>query len=70
VANDILEHIIKSYYLDTKRVQKISRYLKQKGLKNEKALDEYIEMILDEKSKKKRATKAPKTHFNDDIATK
>ena len=57
VANDILDHIIRSYYLDTNRAQKISRYLKQKGLKNEKALDEYIEMILDEKSKKTK--KAP-----------
>lgn len=64
VANDILTHIIQAFDLDKERVQKISKYLKQKDLKNEKALDEYIEMILDEKSEKKqkRTTTAPKPH--------
>lgn len=64
VANDILAHIIEAYDLNKERVQKISKYIKQKSLKNEKALDEYIEMILDEKSEKKqkRTTTAPKPH--------
>jgi hypothetical protein len=64
VTNEILGHIIQAYNIDKKRLQKISKYLMQKGLKNEKALDEYIEMILDEKSEKqrKRSTTAPKPH--------
>ena len=64
VANDILTHIIQTFDLEKERVQKISKYLMQKDLKNEDALEEYIEMILNEKSanKQKRTKTAHKPH--------
>lgn len=54
VTNDVLNHIIQAYELDSERGQKISKYIKQKSIQNEKALDEYVEIILYEKSEKKR----------------
>ena len=41
------------YTLDAKKVRKIEKYLAKTELQNEKGLDEYIDMILTEKTEKK-----------------
>ena len=53
VTNDILKHIMEAYSLDTKRVQKIDKYLLKEEIQNEKGLDAYIDIILTEKAIKK-----------------
>jgi len=64
VTNDILKHILDVYSLDKKRVQKIEKYILKEEIQNEKGLDAYIDLILEEKSKKKResTTTKPKLH--------
>ena len=54
VTNDILKQILKNYSLDKKTISKIEDYCKLEFLQNEKALDEYIEIILKEKSRKNK----------------
>ena len=42
------------YTIDTKKIAKIESYKAKKELQNPKSLDKYIEMILTDKSKKKK----------------
>jgi len=44
---------MKIYSLDSRRIQKIEKYLVKKSIQNEKGLDEYIDMILTEKAERK-----------------
>ena len=62
VTDDILRHIIEAYYINGIQLAKINRYLGKDIIQNQKGLDDYIEQILEEKSKKKRTTTKPKLH--------
>jgi hypothetical protein len=64
VTDEILQYILKAFSLDTAKVEKIKAYIKKKTLKNEDGLLDYIESILEEKSKKKikRTITAAKPH--------
>ena len=53
VINDILTQIMSRYTLDAKKIAKIESYIAKKELQNEKGLDKYIDMILNEKAEKK-----------------
>jgi len=52
ITNNILTHIMNSFGLEDVLVKKIKAYISKKKLQNEKGLDEYIEMILNQKAKK------------------
>jgi hypothetical protein len=53
VTNDILKHILKTYDLDKRKVNRINEYLLKSEIQNEKGLYIYIEKILTEKAIKK-----------------
>ena len=59
ITNDILKQIVKdngkyAYTLNKRTLTKIDNYMAKEGLQNEKALDKYIEMILEEKAERKK----------------
>ena len=59
ITNDILKQIVKdnskfAYTLNKRTLTKIDNYMSKEGLQNEKALDKYIDMILEEKAERKR----------------
>ena len=54
VTNDLLLVILSMYALADKTVSKIKEYQLKDGLQNEKALDKYIDQILEEKAAKKK----------------
>ena len=54
ITNNVLKQIMKMYELSAKKITKIESYIVKKELQNEKGLDRYIEMILNEKAKKKK----------------
>jgi len=62
VTNEILHHILVAYKPNPKIIEAINVYLRKRTLQNEKGLNDYIEIILEEKSKKKRTTTKPKLH--------
>ena len=57
VTNEILRHILEAYKLKPKQVELIEGYLRKRTLQNEEGLNEYIDMILEEKANKKRSKK-------------
>jgi hypothetical protein len=63
VTDDILRHITEAYIIDGMQLAKINRYLGKNTTQNETRLDEYIDQILEEKSKKKGTTTKPKPPF-------
>jgi hypothetical protein len=54
VTNQVLKHILNAYEIDLRRMKKIKEYFVKSKLQNEKGLNEYIDLILEEKSKKKQ----------------
>ncbi|MDB4377297.1 zinc-ribbon domain-containing protein, partial [Akkermansiaceae bacterium] len=55
IVNDILKQILKEHSLDSKIISKINKYLALDSIQNEKALDKYIDMILEEKAERKKS---------------
>jgi very-short-patch-repair endonuclease len=53
VTNGILEHILEVYKIDERKTRKIINYLLKESIQNERGLNDYIEMILTEKAKRK-----------------
>ena len=54
VTNNILTYILEAHSHDAKRINKIEKYILKEEIQNEKELDAYIDLILEERSKKKR----------------
>lgn len=54
VTNEILKHILDNYELSNRVIKKMKHYLKLNGLQNEKALNKYIDDILEVRSQKKK----------------
>ena len=55
ITNDVLQQILKdkeNYHIEKSTVNKISRYLKIYSIQNKQELENYIEMILNQKAKK------------------
>ena len=55
ITNDVLKQILKNkenYHIEKSTVNKISRYLKIYSIQNKQELENYIEMILNQKAKK------------------
>ena len=57
ITNDTLNQILQEHTLELKTISKINKYLALNSLQNEKALDKYIDMILEEKSVRKKTKK-------------
>ncbi|MDA7656552.1 zinc-ribbon domain-containing protein, partial [Akkermansiaceae bacterium] len=55
IVNDILNQILKEHSLDSKIISKINKYLALDSIQNEKALDKYIDIILEEKAERKKS---------------
>ena len=64
VTNEILHHIIDSYAISSKKVALIKEYLRKRSLQNEEGLDDYIDLILEEKSKNKQKRTTTKAKLN------
>jgi hypothetical protein len=64
VTDNILKLLLKTYKLDSQRIMQINNYLNKSTLHNKKALDVYIEAILEEKAKNKskHTTTTPKNN--------
>jgi hypothetical protein len=54
ITNDILNYILSNHKLNKRTSGKIERYLSKPSIQNEKALDDYIDQILEEKAEKKK----------------
>lgn len=54
ITNNILKRIMELYSVKDSMKQKIQNYISKEGLQNEKALDKYIDQILEEKAAKKK----------------
>lgn len=54
IVNDVLSSIARMYSISSKMCASIDEYRQQPELKNERSLDRYIDMILKEKSQKKK----------------
>ena len=54
ITNNILKRILELYPFKGPLKQKIQNYISKDGLQNEKALDKYIDQILEEKAAKKK----------------
>ena len=52
ITNDILRQILKDFKLNKRITNKIHTYLDKPKLQNEKGLNKYIDMILEEKALK------------------
>ena len=52
ITNNILRQILKDYNLNKRIINKIHNYLDKTKLQNEKGLNKYIDMILEEKASK------------------
>ena len=52
VTDKVLKQIMSMFDLSTSKIRNIDSYLAKKELQNEKGLEDYIEMILTEKTKK------------------
>ena len=53
VTDEILRHIMETHNISPKKVNLIKEYLLKPSIQNEKRLNDYIDMILEEKNKKK-----------------
>ncbi len=64
ITNEILHHIIDAYDISSSKVDLVNEYLRKCSLQNEEGLNDYIDLILEEKSKmkQKRTTTSPKPH--------
>ena len=54
ITNNILKRILELYPVKGPLRQKIQNYISKDGLQNQKALDKYIDQILEEKAIKKK----------------
>lgn len=54
ITDNILKRILELYQLKDSMKRKIQNYISKDGIQNEKALDKYIDQILEEKAAKKK----------------
>jgi len=54
ITDNILKRILELYSVKGPLKQKIQNYISKDGLQNEKAIDKYIDQILEEKAAKKK----------------
>mgnify|MGYP006076499191 CR=1 FL=1 len=55
ITNGVLLQILKDFKLNEKTINKIHEYVNKPDLQNEKGLEDYIDMILNEKAKRKKS---------------
>ena len=52
ITNNVLNQIMKDFDLDKSKIKKIKEYINKPDLQNEEGLDDYIDMIMEEKANK------------------
>ena len=52
ITNDLLKQIMKDFDLDNDKIKNIKDYINKSDLQNEEGLDDYIDMIMEEKAER------------------